>query len=399
MILGREPFERAVELDPGHTQALSWLGELYALEGRYAEAFDLTGRSLARQSPNWAQVVRAWGVFTFEDSEARDSAVVELSRANDWTVNAAVSFLAAVFGGVPGAMRMAEVLTDPIARPSVESHILGYLHLAHLEVARGRWEAAKAQIDNVSELAPALGLAYQSLLAVTPFLEVQPSELHELRDSLARWDGRFAATPSIDVRGPLSPFGIPDELALNLRTYLSGLLHARLGEGAMALRYAQALEQPAATTDSLGLLHDAALDIRALVAFSHNDPARAITLLEQAQLKASVAEAQASRLYQRSYHRFLRAEALYQLGRDEEALGWFSSFPGPGWGGTIDYTYLAITHLRQGQIYERLGQPHKALEHYTKFIELWSDSEPELQPFVEDAKERSARLAGEPRRR
>ena len=167
----------------------------------------------------------------------------------------------------------------------------------------------------------------------------------------------------------------------------------------MALRHAQALEQPAATKDPLGLLHDAALDIRALVAFSHNDPARAITLLEQAQLKASVAEAQASRLYQRSYHRFLRAEALYQLGRDEEALGWFSSFPGPGWGGSIDYTHLAITHLRQGQIYERLGQPRKALEHYTKFIELWSDSEPELQPFVEDAKERSARLAGEPRRR
>ena len=102
-----------------------------------------------------------------------------------------------------------------------------------------------------------------------------------------------------------------------------------------------------------------------------------------------------SRFYRNQYHGLLRGEALYELGRDEEALGWFASFPGGGGGGTLDYTYLAYTHLRRGQLYERLGDSEKAVDHYSKFLDMWADAEPELQPLVEQARERVAVLTGE----
>jgi tetratricopeptide (TPR) repeat protein len=91
----------------------------------------------------------------------------------------------------------------------------------------------------------------------------------------------------------------------------------------------------------------------------------------------------------------LRAEALYELGRDEEALGWYGTFPGPGSGDRVDYSYLAYAHLRRAQLHERLGETEEALENYGKFVELWVDAEPQLQPLVEQARERMAELAGE----
>jgi tetratricopeptide (TPR) repeat protein len=55
-------------------------------------------------------------------------------------------------------------------------------------------------------------------------------------------------------------------------------------------------------------------------------------------------------------------------------------------------------HERLGQLYEGAGNRAKAREHYTKFIELWKDADPELQPRVLDARTRLARLRSPTRR-
>ncbi len=41
--------------------------------------------------------------------------------------------------------------------------------------------------------------------------------------------------------------------------------------------------------------------------------------------------------------------------------------------------------------------PGNAVHWYNGFVELWKDADPELQPQVDDVRERIARLAGEPR--
>lgn len=48
--------------------------------------------------------------------------------------------------------------------------------------------------------------------------------------------------------------------------------------------------------------------------------------------------------------------------------------------------FVGPAHLRQAEIYERLGEPEKAHHHYAQFIELWEDADPDLQPQVEEAR-------------
>jgi tetratricopeptide (TPR) repeat protein len=61
-----------------------------------------------------------------------------------------------------------------------------------------------------------------------------------------------------------------------------------------------------------------------------------------------------------------------------------------------DAFVLAPTYQRLGELYEELGEPEKAIEYYSKFVELWRDADPELQDQVEDVRGRIARLVGEP---
>ena len=50
--------------------------------------------------------------------------------------------------------------------------------------------------------------------------------------------------------------------------------------------------------------------------------------------------------------RFLRAELLRSLGREDEALGWYASMAQRS---SDELVYLAPAELRQAEIYDRLG--------------------------------------------
>ncbi|MGH7696736.1 MAG: hypothetical protein ACRENH_17235 [Gemmatimonadaceae bacterium] len=48
---------------------------------------------------------------------------------------------------------------------------------------------------------------------------------------------------------------------------------------------------------------------------------------------------------------------------------------------------------RLGELYESKRDYAKAAENYQRFIALWAKAEPELQPIVEDARQRLRRMA------
>jgi tetratricopeptide (TPR) repeat protein/tRNA A-37 threonylcarbamoyl transferase component Bud32 len=50
---------------------------------------------------------------------------------------------------------------------------------------------------------------------------------------------------------------------------------------------------------------------------------------------------------------------------------------------------------RLGEIYEAKGEKAKAIESYARFVDLWKDADPKLQPSVREVKERMAKLVGE----
>ena len=54
---------------------------------------------------------------------------------------------------------------------------------------------------------------------------------------------------------------------------------------------------------------------------------------------------------------------------------------------------LAGAHKRLGELYEAKGNRQRAASHYQRFIDLWKDADPELQPRVAEARRRLARLS------
>jgi len=278
-----------------------------------------------------------------------------------------------------------EFATAALASPRPQA-IRDSLHqlLAVLALAQGSWTAAKREFAQVERVMPSARRQH-ALSATRPFLPVPRADIALLRDELEKWD------PSADPREP-NP-GLASALHPHLRLYLLGVLSSRLGEDALALQHADELQRIDRPPEAATLVRDLALTVRAEVSARRGRPAEALKLLEP--IKGEVPpELLAVPFYSEEGSRYLRAELLYQLGRDEEALQWFAN----GFQGSPhELVYMAPAHLRQAEIYERLGDTKRAVEHYSRFIHLWQNCDPELRPRVQEARARLTGLVGEPR--
>jgi tetratricopeptide (TPR) repeat protein len=256
--------------------------------------------------------------------------------------------------------------------------------LANLAIAGGRWSAAQTEFA-APEMHRDSALVGRALAATLPFLRVPRSDLERVRAELERW------RPGSDVTAPLAESLRP--LTADIRLYLLGLTSVRLGDAAGALRYADELERLSAPPESRPLVRDLSRTVRSDVAAVAGRSAEALSQLEA--VKGEVPyELIRLPYFSGEYARYLRAELLYQSGRDREALQWY----GHGFQGTPnELAYLAPSHLRQAELYDRLGERQQAVDHYSRFIQLWKGCDPELRPSVDRARSRLASLVGEQR--
>ncbi|MEO8336404.1 MAG: protein kinase [bacterium] len=92
------------------------------------------------------------------------------------------------------------------------------------------------------------------------------------------------------------------------------------------------------------------------------------------------------------------ARAFDQAGMADSAIAMFEQYLATPDVSRMEYeqdpTYLAGTYKRLGELYEAKGAKAKAASNYRKFIELWKDSDPALQPKVAEVRRRLARLEG-----
>lgn len=149
-------------------------------------------------------------------------------------------------------------------------------------------------------------------------------------------------------------------------------------------------EPSALPHDSLGVLHDLALEVRALDAAEQLQWETCLEILERQGLRrqSPVADDEDRFPFRlRVLGRFLRAEALLHLGRYEEALGWYGTF----WFHT-EFALFAPIQLREGEIQERLGSAREAVAHYRRFLARWDEADSMYQPLVRDVAARVARL-------
>ncbi len=380
----RGAFEEVLENDPTNVFSLDHLAVIAAAEGEMARLDSLVSRGveLNPESP-LTFPMRTLRAFTLGDEAVQNMVLLGLRPADDFSVTMSLAIVAVYSGNLGGAERVSMLLTETGRRPEVRA--VGHVMLAHLKLARGRWSEAQAELEKVAAIDPAAALEYRALLAQLPFIKVPLTELEALRRELVDWDA--AGVPS---SGSLYVFfSAHDDVHRHLRGYLLGLLTAQLGDNSAALRYADQLEGLDAPSHARTLPGDLALSIRAQVGRISGEPAEALRALERIRMETWYQLTSVSAFHSRAYERYMRAELLNLLGREDDALRWYSSFAHTG---PQDLIYLAPSHLGRADIYRRQGRNEEAARHYRRFLELWKDCDPVLRPLVSDAEDRLRRL-------
>jgi DNA-binding SARP family transcriptional activator/TolB-like protein/Tfp pilus assembly protein PilF len=371
----RPAFERVLALDSENEEALVHLARIASIEGRREAMDTLMRRLLALGSEVEVLETRAFRAFALGDREAWKRVTRELMD-NPPDVPAVTALQVATYlDDVDGAESFAHLLTG--SRYSDDVRGMAHRLLARVAVARGRWRAARAQLDSAGRFDPVAELELRSLLAVLPFLQVSRAERLEIRHRVDGWQAR------LEGPGDASHSAGHTGLHPAMRLYRLGLLDASLGDTTAALRFADSLQ--VAGDSASGLRADAlrtfARSIRARVAGEAGRPAEALEQLELSRwdVVESIFEAEA-------LDRYYRAELLFALGRQAEALEWYRTIAERA---TYELVYVAPARWRQAWLYAKAGDRGRAADAYRTVARLWGDADPPLRKTAAEAARRA----------
>jgi len=370
-------YVRGLRLDPQNRIGLTELALVRYAEGRKAE-----GDSL------WVRGAFGTPLVPPDDSVGRRQFFARL-ESQGWAelVNVAWA-IGQMTDSLHDAARVATLLMDPTRGPE-SAPAVGHHLAAWIAGAGGRWDKADSEFSSAAKLEPDMGAPERGWLGAMPPFSRDTNWLRRTRADLLTWTPRPGQNPQYLVDWRLASWMAP-----HAKVYVLGLLSARLGDSVAASRYAAQLDATREPQDPLGLLHDLALEVRALAACELEQWQTCLATLERQGLRgqAPPGEDQASPFNLRAFGRYLRAEALFHLGRYKESLDWYGTF----WLHT-EFVLFAPVQLRQGEIYERQGNATEAVAHYRRFLARWQDADAKYQPLLRDVAARIARLTRERR--
>ena len=380
-----DAFRRVLTFVPDHAAAILHMARLYAWSGK-REELDSVSRQFAEayQTSDRIYPLMSLRVYGLGRSVAEDSLLTELAAATDLNMVQATWAVGTFARDLEGATRIAKLFTGPGFSTDVRT--TGSSYVAHYLAAMGRYQEAAREMQTVSGFDAASAAQYGALIAVMPLSPVSEDEMRRLLSELDNDTLRGAPTS----RNPSMFFNINDDIQDLIRPYLAGLLSVRLGDTRRALEYAAILEALPVSAGRATLPADLAAGVRGAAALADRQPEVALEALERVQQHFLYNVTLVSPYYNMAFQRFQRAEALRELGRLEEAAGWYEHIADAM---VDELPYRPAAHYRLGQIYEELGEPATARSQYEAFLELWVDADPALQPLVDEVR---ARVAGLP---
>ncbi len=263
-----------------------------------------------------------------------------------------------------------------------------------VELAAGRWRAGRAALTAASAAgmragAPVLKRVPLEVQAMVTALAVLPVPLGDIdadRAIVAGWP--------VVVDSSASTEDLPGRMQPLMRAFLLGLLDARRGAYDEALANAANIEQFAIPAGAEPVTRTLARGVRASVALWRGDATAALATLGPTNDVVPPIYATEFKLAE-VHARWLRAEALFALRRDEEALHWYAlANESPVVNGAmLELVLAAPSHLRRGEIHERRGDRARAVSEYQRFQAMWREADGEALAVVKNANARAARLA------
>jgi eukaryotic-like serine/threonine-protein kinase len=361
-------YEALIERDSTNRAALNNVGNLYFSKHDFAHAEDRYRRASSLEHPfggafvNLAAAQAAAGKFA-----AADSTVVRFEKT--LPTHAEIPVIKAGLAAEHGEFETADTtLRSALPRtksPGVRAEIAGILD--GVSTVRGRVrEGQRWLTQTIVDDAGTPGGNAERLAAILDSAWVQA---HFMNDATAA---------HATVRRALAQMPI-ETLAPGDRPWQSLVAIANaMHDGPAAHAYEASLEKdlPLSRLATIVGYRDA---MRGYVAMADNRPKDALPLFAAA-YKGDVGREDTGPV---------RAQAFDLTNQPDSAIAEFERFVD-----SVDGLlrtkpdYLAGSFKRLGELYEAKGNTTKAVENYQKFIDLWKDADPELQPAVRSAKAR-----------
>ncbi|MGH7525828.1 MAG: hypothetical protein ACREMX_03905, partial [Gemmatimonadales bacterium] len=161
-------------------------------------------------------------------------------------------------------------------------------------------------------------------------------------------------------------FAMHNQLHPAIRAYLLGMVDLRLGDVGAAGGGARMLEVMGASEG--GLVGSLGAELKARIARAEGKAEGALALLERSQPDIWFQLTVASPFFSLASRRFLHAELLLELGRGEEASGWYAAIAERS---PYELIYAAPAQRRLAEIYRAAGDGERAAVHARRAAELW----------------------------
>ncbi len=372
----RAAFERVLALDPANAHAALHLARLAARDGDTAGLDSLGRVYLSRhQGAERTLEMRALLAGVHGDSAERRQVLDDAAASDALVLFSVLQSFIDYSQSTDAARTMAGTFlrsaTEPVSR------LMGRRLLTTVPLANGQWSRQDVESLLGKDVDRPWLRESEALLAATPLAGIPRQRIAALRDSITRRSpypiGGYTGLPPDSA-------GAPDYEA-----WLRGVLSVRLGDLDPA-RAALALLARAPSGGRATIAHDLATSLRSAIARADGHGTEAISELESFNFTAPGARGSTA---WGTYERFMMAELLHEAGRDSLALGWYASFPAG-----FDFPWVPMAHLRQGQIYERLGNRERARFHYGRAAAIWRDADQDVQPLLALARQGLERVRG-----
>ncbi len=376
-------YQSAYAADSSNTTSTNQLGLIFISRHQGDSALRYFRREAAIE-PDPGTVARVPWVLTMAgDTAAAGTALDSLRRA---TGNRDSSLM---MDGARGAVYVARgqydslaSLTDAMSRsPSRTLRSNGQLISRMIAAIEGRLAKGTA-IDNALR-------SEQAAQHLAPMFPVWPATFEivfrgrnadgvRLLDSMTQGIGWSTAPPSD-------------------RPYLPVIeLYARAGDPARA----EAMLNQALTEDPSAKSPDARADFamaRGEIALARGNTADALQ-----QFRAGGVGPDGAPVDCRACVDFAMARAFDQAGQSDSATAYLERYlavpaveRGFNAGFSVDWKDLAAVQKRLGELYDAKHDRARAMQHYTAFVDLWKNADPDLQPVVAPVKRRLAELAAQ----
>lgn len=322
-------------------------------------------------------VQEAGRLLSTRDTAAQSAFMRRMAASTGWE-----AFDASVGATTMGHSGIALELASMSRSPTRPERVRRQAEFMWTSIARsaGHWPGLEAPCGFPGEGQTEIRTIDQPACALIPFQPVPESDLMTLRQSVAAWPV-LQDTTSNDPAVALVP---------HARLFILASIDARLGNTSAALAAADSLDSLPTIDRWRPTVHALAASIRSDAALRAGRPEDALRQLgEVADLPPIEMRGP---ILGRELERWWRAEALFQVGRDQEALSWYRNAFALSYD---EFIWLPMIELRSGQIRERMGEREAAALHYAKFLRFWNDADSALTPYVEDARRSLGRLAGE----